>query len=503
MNKLLTLCACLLALVSCGKTQTAGSASVTTNGTVAGIITDSLGNVVANASATLIQVDHDPAATAHLMLGVTDSAGKYQFDSVPAGDYRLVVRVSDSSKAATVDLISVASSKVVQVPTVPVTAVGSIKIQITDFSFSMGDRFYLPGTDMEHVIISSDLTQGYLIIDKVPAGSYDQLMCVPKGSVVAIPLVRKTFQVTSAEYILVPDYEASVAIPVGFFNVGRKASASVGGAGGDTATVQDSASLAKALSNKSVHVVRIQGFIRGTGGDVTIKSNTTVVGIGDSSGLDSLGLHVVGDSNIVIRNLNFHRASSLHAITVEDSAKYVWIDHNTFTTMATDQFVIKRGSDYVTVSWNHFMNQKDMGEFGNSDTNGMQDSLHLRITFHHNWLDHVEAASPRVRFGTVHVFNNYYDSMDIFAINSAMYAKVVVESNVFENVQQPTLLRYKSTKDGELVAINNLTTNSGTIVTNGSAFDPTSNYSFTADEITKVKSEAILCTGAGKLKSLR
>ncbi len=63
----------------------------------------------------------------------------------------------------------------------------------------------------------------------------------------------------------------------------------------------------------------------------------------------------------------------------------------------------------------------------------------LRVTFHHNWwAEGVIERMPRVRFGEIHLFNNYYSSSgNNYAIGAGVEAKVVVESNFFENVNDP------------------------------------------------------------------
>ena len=59
---------------------------------------------------------------------------------------------------------------------------------------------------------------------------------------------------------------------------------------------------------------------------------------------------------------------------------------------------IIRGSDLVTVSYNHFKNHDKGLLIGNSDSRA-DDEGKLRVTMHHNWFEDVKERSPRVRYG--------------------------------------------------------------------------------------------------------
>jgi pectate lyase len=124
----------------------------------------------------------------------------------------------------------------------------------------------------------------------------------------------------------------------------------------------------------------------------------------------------------------------------------VWIDHNTFedrTTVDSSQpnyfdvlyqvhdglLDITNASDLVTVSWNRLRNHDKVMLIGSSDS-AAADRGKLRVTLHHNHFDGVGQRVPRVRFGQVHLYNNYYDLRNTPAyqyswgvgIESAIYA---------------------------------------------------------------------------------
>jgi pectate lyase len=92
----------------------------------------------------------------------------------------------------------------------------------------------------------------------------------------------------------------------------------------------------------------------------------------------------------------------------------------------------------VTVSWNVFKEHNKTSLVGHSDTHAA-DRGRLKVTYHHNWFQS-DSRLPRVRFGEVHVFNNFYDGVKTYGVASTMDAAVVVEANYFRNVRRPMLV---------------------------------------------------------------
>lgn len=263
-----------------------------------------------------------------------------------------------------------------------------------------------------------------------------------------------------------------------------------GGGNASVTTVTSSSALSSAVSGDSAKVVRVQGTIR-CSGMIRVGSNTTLEGASGASIL-GCGLTIVQDQNIIVRNLTFDGWDD-DAMNVELSTR-VLVDHNTFGTGYDGAVDIKRGSDYVTVSWNHFRGQDKNSLVGHSDSNGSEDRGHLRVTYHHNWFDGTRQRNPRVRFGNpVHVFNNLYSNIGYYGVASTQEAGVLVEGNYFENVRDPFHLGEGSSSAGSIVARNNYFTGSGSGQQGGSVRSVT--YSYTLDSAAQVKS--IVQAGAG------
>lgn len=267
--------------------------------------------------------------------------------------------------------------------------------------------------------------------------------------------------------------------------------------GGNVAatTVTNASAFTQAVSGSNPKVVRVSGQIA-LNGMVKVGSNTTLVGVGANSGITGGGLTLANAKNVIIRNLTF-RNSPDDAINVEKSTN-VWIDHNDLAKAYDGLIDIKRGSDFVTVSWNKLHNHDKAMLLGHSDDNGAEDRGRLRVTYHHNWLDGTTQRLPRVRFGNpVHVFNNYYVNVKSYGVASTQGAGVLVERNYFENVRDPYHLGEAASGPGSLVARDNHKVNSGAGQTGGSVAPIP--YAYVAEAAQGVKASVMAGAGTGKV----
>ena len=149
----------------------------------------------------------------------------------------------------------------------------------------------------------------------------------------------------------------------------------------------------------------------------------------------------------------------------------MWVDHNTFEDRETaDETLpqyfgvlfqvhdglldITNASDFVTVSWNRFRNHDKVMLIGSSDS-ATADRGKLRVTLHHNLFDDIGQRAPRVRFGQVHVYNNYYKIERLptygyswgVGIESAIYA----ENNFFKTDKTVTPDQFISRLNGTAI----------------------------------------------------
>lgn len=253
-----------------------------------------------------------------------------------------------------------------------------------------------------------------------------------------------------------------------------------GGAGGDTVTVTSGSALVEAMQSDGPLTIQVQGTVSISGMN-DIASDKTVIGLGSDAAITGGGIDVDEAHNVIIRNIAFADWGD-DAINLQDGSTNVWIDHNSFTSGYDGAVDIKRESDFVTVSWNHFFDHDKTMLLGHSDSH-TADIGHLRVSYHHNFFDGTDTRHPRVRFSEhAHVFNNYYVDNEAYGVASTMDANVLVEGNYFQNVDNPTHVGYASSGPGQLVERGNVFDNSGEPETAGSVSDPPYGYSLDAAE---------------------
>ncbi|MDD5011120.1 MAG: GDSL-type esterase/lipase family protein, partial [Phycisphaerae bacterium] len=225
--------------------------------------------------------------------------------------------------------------------------------------------------------------------------------------------------------------------------------------GGNTVpiTVTTAGDFIAATTAASPAVVYVNGDFNV--GAINIRSDKTIIGVGSSAALRGNIQIVNGARNIIIRNLSLRNDANTgdgDCITIKRTADdnppvhHVWIDHCELYDSTDGLLDITRAADYITVSWCKFyytstaVNSADRYPclVGGDDLH-TADAGHLRITYHHNWWGTLcQGRMPRVRYGPVHVFNNYYSSYDNeYCIGVGIDCQIRVEDNYFENTNLP------------------------------------------------------------------
>jgi len=244
----------------------------------------------------------------------------------------------------------------------------------------------------------------------------------------------------------------------GFASIGE---GTRGGRGGVTVQVCTEAELTAAVIDDNPRIVRIVCNIA-LANRVYIGSNKSILGGTADAGISFHGLSIKHKKNVIIRGLHFCCAFAPDdGITVDNSTN-IWIDHNEFySDMDHDEDYydglvdVISGSDFVTISWNQFHDHWKTSLVGKSDEVGSVDAGRLHITYHHNYFQNCNSRMPSLRFGTAHIFNNYYENIVEYAINSRMGAQVLVEGNVFQNCTLAITTSLYSREDGYAVERNN------------------------------------------------
>lgn len=212
-----------------------------------------------------------------------------------------------------------------------------------------------------------------------------------------------------------------------------------GGGNANPIIVNSTSELRSAVSGNNSKVVVVNGRFN-LGGSISIGSNTTLIGANTSSGLYGGTVQVRG-SNYIIQNLSFGPASG--DVMEISGATNVYITKSEFHDSTDELCSIVRQADYVTISWSKFyFDNPDSHSFAHLIGNGdgvTADRGRLHTTLHHNWYDNgVRGRQPRVRFGEVHLYNNYFNSNNTdYCIGVGVEAKIRVENCHFDNVDDP------------------------------------------------------------------
>jgi len=175
---------------------------------------------------------------------------------------------------------------------------------------------------------------------------------------------------------------------------------------------------------------------------INVTSNTTIIGKGNDSRIQELSFHLSGVDNVILKNLSIEAPNDFFpkwatndsswngefdAVVLSGSTN-IWIDncllddgdkilanapvHFNKNVERHDGLIdIVDASDYVTISNCRFENHKKNILIGNSDRSKV-DSNHLHVSIYNNVFLNCWQRIPRVRFGKVHVYNNYVNFVD-------------------------------------------------------------------------------------------
>lgn len=279
-----------------------------------------------------------------------------------------------------------------------------------------------------------------------------------------------------------------------------------GGAGGSTTTVTTLSAFQSAVSGSTPRIVQVSGTINLGSSDFDVGANKTLIGIGANSGFTG-DLRLRHVRNVIIQNLKFTNPNSVgdgDGITINYCTNF-FITHCTFTQCGDGECDMTHASDFGTVSWCKFLYTSDTGHnfinlIGHSDSNSSEDTGHLRITMHHNWYSTLcKERMPRVRFGKVHVYNNYYGAAgNNYNVGVGNDCQILLQNCYFDAQNNPWK-NYSASGHQGLIRFNgNVFVNCSqpTWAPNSTVFVPP--YSYTMDAGNNVKSIVTSAsTGAG------
>ena len=224
---------------------------------------------------------------------------------------------------------------------------------------------------------------------------------------------------------------------------------------------------------------------------VHVPSNTSIIGM-DNAKLKGVNL-VLDSDNVIIRNIQFESPydyfpswdpndgpegnwnSQYDSISIKGGT-HIWIDHSSFQDGPEtvekyfgrkyehrDGLVdITNEADYITISYSTFENHNKTMLIGSSDSK-ISDEGKLHVTLHHNYFHNIVQRLPRVRFGQVHVYNNYFSSDTTngeyayaYALGIGKNSQIYAENNVADIVGKDYTSFVKVFGGKQLTTVNNM-----------------------------------------------
>jgi pectate lyase len=305
--------------------------------------------------------------------------------------------------------------------------------------------------------------------------------------------------------LAITGFSPSVFAADGYANVGGTTT----GGSGTPVVCTTLAQLTAAASDDVSRVVHISGTINLGSTNFRVGSNKTILGLGANSGFSG-NLICRFEKNIVLQNLNFTNPNSVadgDGLTLYGSTN-VWVTHCTFKQCGDGSLDITHGADNITVSWCKFLYTSNTGHnfvnlIGHSDNNAAEDTGKLHVTFHHNWWTTLcVERMPRMRFGRVHSYNNYFNCAgNMYCVRASIQSEIRSQNNSFEGINRPYEKFASSSSTGSQVGKINASGDLMVNCTNVTAFSDSvfsPPYSYTLDVASSVKAAVTSAsTGAG------
>jgi pectate lyase len=277
-----------------------------------------------------------------------------------------------------------------------------------------------------------------------------------------------------------------------------------GGGSATPITVTTLSALQSNASSSGAKVIYVSGTVgTGVGTRVNVAANKTIIGL---PGAKLIGGFDVKASNIIIRNMTIQGPGAVDVdgvdcITIDgSSATNIWIDHCDIYDGQDGNLDISNGANYIAITWCKFRytsassNHQFVNLIGNSDSK-TSDRGKLRVTMMYNWWGAgCKERMPRVRYGQVHVVNNYFGSTgNNHCVRAGREANLRVESNYFDGVKTPIDL-YNNDFTAVSSINNTFVSTTGNTAGSGTAFTPP--YSLSITPSANIKSAVMAAAGA-------
>jgi pectate lyase len=188
-------------------------------------------------------------------------------------------------------------------------------------------------------------------------------------------------------------------------------------------------------------VFDVSGTIHLSSG-VRVSSYKTVDGRGRRVTLSGKGLQLWECEHVIVCCLEVERARGhdADAVQVKPRCRHVWVDRCSLRDCADGLVDITNGSTDVTVSRCHLAAHDKAVLIGGSSSH-VEDRC-VRVTIHHCFFDGTRQRHPRVRFGRVHLYNNYTRDWGIYAVCASVESQIISQCNVYKAGEKKKVFMY-------------------------------------------------------------
>ena len=182
---------------------------------------------------------------------------------------------------------------------------------------------------------------------------------------------------------------------------------------------------------------------------LNVSSYKTIDGRGQRIKLTGKGLRLKECEHVIICNLEFEggRGPDVDGIQIKPNSKHIWIDRCSLRDFDDGLIDITRASTDITISrlansltlknyscliipmsfltfvFRCHFSQHDKTMLIGADPSHTGDRC-IRVTIHHCFFDGTRQRHPRVRYGKVHLYNNYTRNWGIYAVCASVESQV-------------------------------------------------------------------------------
>ncbi|KAK9291077.1 hypothetical protein L1049_009264 [Liquidambar formosana] len=179
---------------------------------------------------------------------------------------------------------------------------------------------------------------------------------------------------------------------------------------------------------------------------LSVSSHKTIDGRGQRIKLTGKGLRLKECEHVIICNLEFEggKGPDVDGIQIKPNSRHIWIDRCSLRDYEDGLIDITRESTDITISRCHF-SQHDKTMLIGADPSHVGDRC-IRVTIHHCFFDGTRQRHPRVRFGKVHLYNNYTRNWGIYAVCASVESQIYSQYNIYEAGQKKVAFKYLTEK---------------------------------------------------------